>query len=385
MKTKNWLPVIALTFAAFIFNTSEFIPIGLLSGIASDLQISEAKAGLLIAIYAWVVAVASLPLMLAVSRMEYRKPLLWILGLFICSHILSAISTSYAMLMVSRIGVACSHAIFWSIASPLAVMIAPNGHRSTALSFITTGTSIAMIIGMPLGRAIGLQVGWRATFMCIAAVSMAVLLIISMVFPKVQSDNAVSLKSLPRLFRNRELIGVYALTMVMISAHFTGYSYIEPFMAQTAGFSENSITLTLTVFGLVGIIGSILFSRFYDRHHGTFVRYAVIGIPLFLLLLYPASVSHWTMLSVCVLWGLAITCYNLAFQSEMIRIAPQGTTVAMSVYSGIYNVGIGGGALIGGFVCTHMSIQDIGYVGGTIGIFATAFCLSSLLPHRKAQ
>lgn len=380
MLGKNWLPVIGLTFAAFIFNTSEFIPIGLLSDIAADLQVSEAKAGLLITIYAWMVAVTSLPLMLAVSRMEYRKILISILALFFASHVLSALSVNYTMLMISRIGVACSHAIFWSIVSPLAVKVAPDGHKSTALSLIVTGTSVAMIIGLPLGRAIGIAVGWRATFMCIAAVTLAVLSVISFVFPKVDSDGAVTLKDLPGLFRNRALIGIYILTVILISAHFTGYSYIEPFLAQTAGFKAGSITVLLTVFGLVGIIGSILFSRFYDREPGIFIKYGVGGITAFLLLLRPAAFSPCTMVIVCILWGLAITCYNLAFQSEIIRVAPKGTAIAMSVYSGIYNVGIGSGALIGGTICTHLSIGMIGYIGGAIASIAFVFCICWLLP-----
>ena len=133
MSLKQWLPLVGLTFSAFVFNTSEFMPIGLLTDIASDLEISEARAGMLISVYAWVVMLLSLPLMLLVYKMEYRKLLLCTLALFIISHVLSAVSTGYAFLMASRIGVACSHAVFWSIASPLAVRIVPEEHRSLAL------------------------------------------------------------------------------------------------------------------------------------------------------------------------------------------------------------------------------------------------------------
>ena len=147
---KEWLPLIGLTFTAFIFNTSEIIPIGLLTDISTELKVTEAHAGLLITVYAWVVALMSLPLMLLVSKMENRKLLLYTVSVFIVSNTFSALSPGYATLMLSRIGVACSHAIFWSIASPLAVRIAPEGKSSTGLSMIVTGTSIAMIVGLPL-------------------------------------------------------------------------------------------------------------------------------------------------------------------------------------------------------------------------------------------
>ena len=118
---KAWLPVIGLTFSAFIFNTSEFIPIGLLSDIAADFSITESHAGLMITVYAWVVALASLPLMLVFAKTESKKLMLSITALFVVSHVLSGLASDFYMLMLSRMGVACAHAIFWSIVTPLAV------------------------------------------------------------------------------------------------------------------------------------------------------------------------------------------------------------------------------------------------------------------------
>lgn len=380
---KDWLPVIGLTLAGFVFNTSEFVPIGLLTDIATDLQITEARAGLLITVYAWVVAIASLPLMLLASRMEYRKLLLLVVAVFIASHVLSALSTGYMTLMISRIGVACSHAIFWSIASPLAVRVAPQGHGATALSMIVSGTAIAMIVGLPLGRIIGLYMGWRATFFCIALVAFAIFLMLAGTFPKVPSRNTISLQKLPTLFQNRALTGVYLLTVFAVTAHYTGYSYIEPFLAQVAHLNENTITLLLTSFGIAGIIGSIFFSRHYDQHPNTFIRIAIFGITAFLFLLQLSAASSYTITALCILWGISITAYNLVFQAEIIRLAPESTAIAMSIYSGIYNVGIGAGALVGGSVCTSLSIADIGYVGGGIALVASLYCLFRLLPLLK--
>ncbi len=376
---REWLPLLGLTFSAFIFNTSEFIPIGLLTDIATDLKITEAHAGLLISVYAWVVALTSLPLMLLVSKMEYRKLLLYTIILFIVSHILSALSIGYATLMISRIGVACSHAVFWSIASPLAVNIAPEGHRSMALSMIVTGTSIAMIVGLPLGRIIGLHIGWRMTFFCIAAIAFAIFLLLVIIFPKVPNRNSITLRMLPSILNNPVLLSIYCLTFIIVTAHYTGYSYIEPFLGQVAGLKDNWITLTLTAFGISGIIGSILFSRYFDKHPYPFICFAITGIATFLILLHFSSFSHYTVIALCIFWGIAITAFNLVFQAEVIRFAPQATTIAMSIYSGIYNLGIGSGALIGGMVCSHLSISDIGYVGGAIAIIASIYCIKKVL------
>ncbi|MBO7622671.1 MAG: MFS transporter, partial [Bacteroidales bacterium] len=152
-RKNSWLPVVALTIAAFVFNSSEAMPIGLMTDIAEGLGVSDSAVGMLVSGYAWVVAFMSLPLMVAFSKMEYRRLMIGIVTLFMLSHVLSAVSTGYWMLMGSRVGVACAHSIFWAIAPPVAVKVAPEGKGPLAMSMIITGTSIAQIVGMPTGRA----------------------------------------------------------------------------------------------------------------------------------------------------------------------------------------------------------------------------------------
>ena len=380
---KKWLPVISLTLSTFIFNTSEFIPIGLLTSIADDFAITESKAGLLITIYAWVVALASLPLMMAFAKTENKKLMLSLVALFTASHILSGFSNSYVMLMISRIGVACSHAVFWSIVTPLAVHVAPEGHRSTALSMIITGSSLAMIVGLPLGRAVGLMVGWRVTFLLIAILSAIVLCLLAAFLPKVPSDNNISLKTLPTLVSTPALLCIFVMTALTITGHFTAYSYIEPFLGQAAGFTNGEITMVLSAFGVIGIIVSVLFSKYYDRHQFAFLRVAVLGICICTLLLGISSGNSFIMVCTCLLWGLSINCFNISLQSCIIDYSPFGTAIAMSIYSGIYNVGIGAGALVGGIVCSHIGIPFVGYVGGAVSLVSALFFLLTVTPVLK--
>ena len=282
--------------------------------------------------------------------------------------------------MFSRMGVACAHAIFWSIVTPLAVRVAPEGRRSTALSLIITGSSVAMIVGLPLGRAIGIMVGWRVTFLIIAALASVVFIILASVLPKAPSDNNISIKTLPELIKTPALLCIYLLTVIAITGHYTAYSYIEPFLGQIAGMPNTWITLVLSAFGIVGIIGSWFFSQYYDRHQFFFLKFAVIGICVSVLCLRTAAANQTIVILLCLLWGLAINSFNLAFQSEVIQNAPKGTAIAMSIYSGIYNVGIGAGALVGGTVCSSIGISYIGYVGGVIGAVASLYCLFRFIP-----
>lgn len=379
----TWLPVLTLTLCAFVFNTSEFIPIGLLTDIGRDFGTTEAQTGWLVTIYAWVVAILSLPLMLLAAKMECRRLMMLILALFVGSHCLSAVSTSYWMLLISRLGVACSHAIFWSVVSPLAVEVAPKHKRSTALSMVVAGSSIAMIAGLPLGRVLGLYLGWRVTFLAIGLTAALALFCLWRFFPSVESQQAVKLRQVPKLLTQPALLGIYILTPIIMTGNFTVYSYIEPFLAQVTGMVPDHITWVLVAYGAVGIVGSWVFSHFYDRHPLTFMKAAVVGMALSLLLMREAATAEVTVFVLCLFWGFAVTLYNLTFQSAIIAAAPTGTAIAMSVFSGIYNVGIGSGALVGGVVCTHLTIGEIGYVGGGIALLAAAYCLWRVVPVFK--
>lgn len=382
----RWLPLIGLTFAVFVFNTSEFMPIGLLTDIATDLNISEARAGLLISVYAWVVAIMSLPLMIMVSKMELKRLLLSIIALFVVSHVASAFAEGYYTLMLSRIGVACSHAIFWSIAPPLAVRTVPDGKRALGLSTIATGSSVAMVVGLPLGRVVGLYVGWRMTFLSIAIISALIFIFIAVVFPKLQSRGKFAFKQLPALLHNRVLVGVFVMSVLFATAHYTGYSYIEPFLGKVASMSPDVVTLVLIVFGASGMLGSISFSKYYMANRRRFMLVMTLGPALCLLLLQVAAASLLSVVVVCIMWGAMATAFNIAFQDNTIRFAPENTTsIGMSIFSGIFNLGIGSGAYVGGLVVSHLSIDYIGYAGGIIGLIATLYLVVRYFPNMRRR
>lgn len=167
MNAREALPLFGIAVTAFIFNTSEFMPVALLTDIAASFAVSEAQAGMLISVYAWMVMALSLPLMMAASRMEFKRLLLLVVLIFALGQFLSAIATSYFMLMGARIVVACAHAIFWSIASPMAIRVVSEDHRHSAMGIVVMGSSVALIAGLPLGRVVGLVLGWRMTFACV--------------------------------------------------------------------------------------------------------------------------------------------------------------------------------------------------------------------------
>ena len=374
MSLKTWMALVGLTLSAFIFNTSEFIPIALLTDIGRDFGLNEAKAGMLISVYAWVVMALSLPLMLMTSKLEMRRLLLGVIAVFTSFQVMSYLSTSFGMLLASRIGVACAHSIFWSIISIIAVRIVPTSHKAIALSMIVTGSSIAMILGLPLGRVIGLSVGWRMTFLSIGAVALFILLYLSALLQRVPSGGGMTAHDLPAMLKNRILVGIFITTAAFATGYYTAYSYIEPFLQQVGKMTENQITLTLMLFGGAGIIGSMLFSKFFPKYRYKFINLTLAGLIGGVILLRPLTFSIPATIAVCALIGMSATAFNVAMQSEIITDTPQSqTSVAMSIFSGIFNFGIGTGALVGGMVCTHLSISFIGIVGGVIVTLALVY------------
>lgn len=377
---KNRMPIrsratlIGLTCAAFVFNTSEFIPIGLLSDIAADFCITEARAGMLISVYAWVVMLLSLPLMLLVSKMEMKRLVVGVVGLFFVCQVLSGLSVGYDMLMASRIGVACSHSVFWAIVSPMAVRLVDERHRAVALGMIVTGTSVAMIFGLPLGRIIGLHIGWRMTFMSVGAFAFATMVYLMVMLPKMPSRGGFGVHNLPMLLRNPLLVGLYVLSFAVAASYYMGYSYIEPFLMQVAGLRDSLVTVSLMVFGGAGILGSIAFSKYYERNPYRFFSVVLAVIASCLLLMFPLSSGFLSVVALCIFWGMAVTAFNVAMQAEIIHYSPQAaTSVSMAIFSGIFNLGIGCGTLAGGVVCTYSSIAYVGFAGGIVAIAASVY------------
>ncbi|WP_308187151.1 sugar transporter [Neisseria subflava] len=371
---KQWVSVCALAVGAFIFNTTEYIPIALLSDIGQSFDKPATEVGMMITVYAWIVALLSLPLMLMTKNIERRKLLLMLFALFALFHALSFFSWSFNILLVSRIGIALTHAVFWSITASLAVRLAPTGKTNQALGLLSTGTVLAMVLGIPLGRVVGQYFGWQLSLLLIGVCAAGVMLVLAKNLPALPSQNTGSLSSLPSLFKRRNLMLLYAITVLIITAHFTAYSYIEPFVLQVGGFKAEQVTIVLSLYGLAGFAASYLFGKWFAKSQRLFMLGAVAVILLSALLLLPFAPFPYAVYALVFIWGVAIVIVSLGMVSKVLAFASDATDVANSIYSGLYNVGIGGGALLGHYVTVWFGLSNIGIAGALLAAAGLAVC-----------
>jgi len=232
-----------------------------------------------------------------------------------------------------------------------------------------------MVLGVPIGRVVGQYLGWRTTFGAIGLSALVLMIMLVRILPRLPSEHTGSLSSVPMLFRRPALVSMYLLVTLVVTAHYTAYSYIEPFMQTVAHSSGNFTTLLLLLFGSAGIVGSVLFSTLGNKFPSGLLIAAIALITLCMGLLIFAAVRPAAISTLCVVWGMAMMMIGLGMQVRVLSLAPDATDVAMSLMSGIYNIGIGAGALLGNQVSLHLSMAEVGNVGGMIGLVALLWCV----------
>lgn len=362
----QYFRVILIGISAFIINTTEFVPVALLSDIAQDFAITTAQTGQMLTLYAWIVAIMSLPLMLLTGKIERKRLLMVLFAVFIVSHALSVVAWNFQILLISRVGVAFSHAIFWSITAAMILRVAPEGKKALALSVLATGTSLAMVLGVPIGRLVGQAFGWRTTFAGIGVLAFIIFILQAKLLPTLPSMFEGSVKKVPELLRNPLLVCLYLFCFVVFTAHYTAYAYIEPFMRQIGSSSETVITLMLLIFGAAGIVGSMIFSRWGDNFSTILMLVSTLLLLLCLVTLSLVVTSVWALAINALFWGAVLMLLIITIQAKVIMIDVKAQDMVMSMFSGVINLGIGTGALLGGYVVTHISLSSVGFVGATI-------------------
>ncbi|MFV0626655.1 MAG: MFS transporter [Alphaproteobacteria bacterium] len=379
---KEWFLVAILAFSAFIMGTAEFTPVGLLPEISEAIGRTEADTGVLLTYYAWAVALLSLPLTLLVSKVDRKKLIVIVLCIFSVGNLLVGFSTTFSQILFSRIIVAVSHAIYWSIMAPMAARVAPEGKGPQAVALISAGSSLSGVIGIPFCTFIGHKMGWHSAFFIISFFGVLSVLILGYMLPKMPSQNSGNIKGLTKLFKNKALMNAYLMVVLFVTGNFLTYTYIVPFLNKITLLNDDAVVSMLFVFGLAGLFGVLMAAKLVVKNMIGLILYGLLAVAvcLFSLRLFGSNVIIMTFL--LVIWSIFAGVVYPSMANWIMKLAPKDRDTAMSIYSALFNVGIGAGAFFGGLAIKKMGVQNIGFVGGIL-VLAGAYFVSIYVMKRK--
>jgi DHA1 family inner membrane transport protein len=343
------IAVFALALAAFAVGTAEFVISGILPSLASDLHVSIPTAGLLVSAYAIGVAIGGPILTVLTARFPQRSVLIGVMISFTISQILCAMAPDYGLLLLARLVSACAHGVFFGAGNVMVASLVPSERRGGAFSLFISGITVANLLGLPGGSAIGLGFGWRATFLAVAALGAIAVVVLILRLPRAPAagHQHTSLAAQLRELRHQEVWTSYlTIALVMVGALAFG-TYQVPIMLNVTGLPAEIVPIYLLVGGLGSVLGIFLGGRGTDwRPMPTLITVLLLQTLLYFTMLFAMHDKVWMTVNL-----LASSIMGFAFstplQARVLAAARAAPSLASALISTAFNIGIAGGAFAG--------------------------------------
>ncbi|MFJ1255239.1 MFS transporter [Cupriavidus sp. CuC1] len=375
------LALYALTAGAFGIGVTEFIIMGLLLEVGTDLGVSIAAAGLLISGYALGV-VAGAPIMTALTARWPRKTaLLGLMVIFTIGNAACALAPNYELLMAARVLTALAHGTFFGVGSVVATGLVAPHKRASAIAVMFTGLTVASVLGVPFGTWLGQAHGWRASFWAVAAVGLLAVLVIALAVPAERAaPEAPDLRrDLRALMRRPVLLGLLT-TVLGYAGVFAVFTYIAPILTQITGFADSAVSPILLVFGVGLVAGNLLGGKLADRHLQATVLGSMLALAVVLGLM--GFVLHSKVLSVIFVGLLGVAAFATVAPLQMWvleRASGAGQSLASSFNIAAFNLGNAIGAWLGGVVITRgPGLGAVTWVAALVPVVAVAVALLAI-------
>ncbi|MCI4673851.1 MFS transporter [Mycolicibacterium litorale] len=373
MRTSPWTPRVTtalavLAAAAFVYVTAEIMPVGALPAIARDLRVSEALVGTLLAAYALVAAVSTVPLVRWTATWPRRRALLFTLVSLAVSQLISALAPTFAVLAMGRVLCALTHGLMWSVIAPIGVRLVPPSYAARATAAVYVGTGLALVVGNPLTAAMSELWGWRLAVGAITAAAVAVMLAARFTLPAMPMTGAVtdSGGGQVRHHRNRRLVMLSVLTLVGVTGHFISYTFIVVIIRDVVGVPGPNLAWLLAAYGIAGLTAIGLMARPGDRWPKAAIVGCLSGLALAFGVLAALGFGDQhtiaTLLTgvvAIVLWGATATAMPPLLQTAAMRHCPEDPDGASGLYVAAFQVGIMAGSLAGGLLYQHAGIPTM--------------------------
>ncbi|MBB3637792.1 MFS transporter [Variovorax atrisoli] len=371
----------ALLAGNFVIGTGVMVVPGTLNEISASLSVTAATAGQLITAAAAVMCVGAPLLAAAVAGWDRRQLLALTLLWYAFGHVACALMPSFGALLPARMLTVIAPAIFTPQAAACAGLLVPPEHRGRAVTFVFLGWSMASVLGLPIGALIGGHLGWRMAFGAIAALSVASATSVWLTLPNGIRPAALTAAAWSRVLRSPVLMGIVSVTALQGAGQFVLFSYFGPILKQSYGADATTLSVMWALFGVCGLVGNMLVSRFIDRvGAGRMVLVTTLLISLSLLL-WPMASTLALLAAVLVPWGLGCFAANSAQQARLVGLAPALAPGSVALNSsGIYT-GQAVGAALGGWLLAHDASAWMSWVG--LGLLMVAISLSVAIDRSR--
>ena len=344
------LPLLILALSSFAIGTTEFVIMGLLPDVAGDLGVSIPSAGWLVTGYALGVAIGAPFMALATARLPRKAALVVLMGIFIVGNLLCAIASDYNVLMFARVVTALSHGAFFGIGSVVAAgLVAPN-KRASAVALMFTGLTLANVLGVPLGTALGQAAGWRSTFWVVTLIGVVALIGLLRFLPGNRNEAKLDMLAELSAMKGAGIWLSLSMTALFAASMFTLFTYIAPLLGDVTGISPRGVTYTLLLIGLGLTVGNIIGGKLADRRLGA----TLVGV--FAAMAVVSTALSWTAVAVVpteitlFLWATAAFAAVPALQINVVTFGKSAPNLVSTLNISAFNVGNALGAWIGGAV-----------------------------------
>ena len=365
--------LLALAVAAFTYVTAETLPIGLLLLMTADLDVAPSAVGLLVTYYGLVVVVASLPLTHVTRRMPRRQLLASLLAVSVLATWVSAAASSYWVLLAARVVTALSQALFWSIVVPTAAGLFPPRVRGRVIAVVFAGSSLAAVLGLPVGTWLGQQAGWRTAFLALSAFGLAAMVTIATCLPTAMPGGGHAARGTTP--DARRYLTLMAMTILATTGTFAAFTYVAPFLTEVSQFPAAATGPLLLVRGVAGIVGVAVGGALVDRSPWVAMLIPVTAQATALLGLYALGATPVAAAGLVALSGLSFAALTTALASRVLQVAPGSADLAAAGASTAVNVGITAGALIGSILLPGLGVRSTALVGGLLSLAALGVAL----------
>ncbi|WP_082468260.1 MFS transporter [Leifsonia sp. Leaf264] len=382
--TFPWLGLIVLAVAVFLSVTGEMLPTGLLPDMSSDLGVSEPLVGLLVTVFAFTVVLTSAPLTGLTRRLPRHALLVAAIVVLGLANVLTALAPNYGFVVASRVVGGMAHGLFWAIVGAYAGHLVPKEQIGRAVSIALGGGTLAFVFGVPLGTALGHAVGWRLAFGIVAGLTLLSAVLVWRFLPVVHRvEPGANTAAIPAI-RDRAVMAVAivcTVTAITMIGHYVLYTYIAPYFIEVVGTDAAAISPLLFVAGVSGLIGLVVAGAVFGRHptRGLLIALGVVAVSVSAL---GAFAGSWIPALVAfIVWSLAFGMLPPLLQTRLLHAASARIRDAASAfYTTAFNVGIGGGALLGAVLYDTLGLAALPWVYA--GIVLVAFVVVAVTSGR---